>query len=333
MRYEVEGSLGAPIDELFAEFEDKGFAAASIGQVHLARLTDGRQVAVKVQYPMIREIVTADLGNLETLFKSLFSLFSDADFRPLWEEVRDRLLEELDYRREAESMGRLRGLHRELPEIIIPRVISERSSDRVLTMEFVEGIAPADAASERYPQQLRDRWGQTLLEFQLRGLFEHRWLHADPNFANFAFREDGRLIVYDFGSVKRVPEPLARGYAGIAAAVLDGEHGRVPLILAGIGAHYTDSEPLSIELIDPYLDLLANILRPEPLFRFGDDLEIYDRIMELGMKNWSQARNLQFLHDVIFIDRSLAGHLGNLSRLRSGGRWRALLESHIEPYR
>lgn len=331
MRYEVEGSLQAPIDQLFTEFDEQAFAAASIGQVHAARLEDGTRVAVKVQYPAIREIVTADLKNLKTLFKSLFAMIFDSDFEPLWQEVRDRLLEELDYEHEAESLRVMRELHRDVDEIVIPRVIEKRSTDRVLTMEFLDGIAPREAVSSRYDQEQRDRWGRVLFEFQIRGLFEHRMLHADPNFANFSFLEDGRMIVYDFGSVKRVPDKLATSYAAMLRAVIEGHPKDVPKILQGLGATRVNGEALDFELLKPYLDLLAEIFAPNADYRFGDDQDLYDRMIQAGMDNWSGAMDMRFPQDVIFVDRSLAGHLGNLMRLGANGSWAGFVAKYIAP--
>lgn len=324
IRYEVEGSLGAPIDELFAEWEEEAFAAASIGQVHRARLFDGRPVAVKVQYPLIREVVEADLENLKTLLRSLFALVFDADFEPLWGEMRDRLREELDYVHEASNIARLRELHADVPEVVIPPVIAERSTDRVLTMELVEGIPAKDAVDEEHPAELRAGWARALFELQLRGLFEHRLLHADPNLANFAFLPDGRLVVYDCGCLKRVPERIAVGYARLAEAAMERRWEGVPEVLRGIGLTRGDGEPVDLALLEPYLELLAEILRGEPPYRFGEDEELYERLFEAGWRNFSASTDLTFPEDVIFIDRSLAGHFGNLVELEARGPWREL---------
>lgn len=321
MRYEVEGSLGAPIGELFESFDERAFAAASIGQVHLARLFDGRDVAVKVQYPAIREIVTADLKNLKRLLKSLFSMVFEADFEPLWEELRDRLLEELDYEQEAANMLRMRELHSEVPEIMIPGVIGERTTDRVLTMELVEGIGPDEAAGGGYSQELKNRWGRVLFEFQVRGLFEHRLLHADPNMANFAFLDDGRVIVYDFGSVKRVPSEVTLGYAEMVRALLGERRRDIPEILARIGAARVDGSPIDFEILEPHLELTAEVLRAAPEYRFGEDPELWDKVMEAKMEHLSSSRDLSFPAHVILVGRSLTGHFGNLSRLQAGGPW------------
>jgi predicted unusual protein kinase regulating ubiquinone biosynthesis (AarF/ABC1/UbiB family) len=327
MRYEVEGSLGGKIEELFAEFEGEAYAAASIGQVHLGRLHDGRRVAVKVQYPAIDQIVKADLGNLKRLFAGLFGLMTDLDFEPIWRELRDRLLEELDYTREAQNMRQMAGLYHNVPEILIPGVIDERSSNHVLTMEYLDGISPDDACSNRYTAEHRNAWGAVIFEFMLRGLLEFRYLHADPNLANFAFLEDGRVIVYDFGCTKRIPEPIAAGYASIFLACLDGRADEIPEVLRKMGVHQAGT-PLPGDLVGPYVDLFSEILRDDPPYAFGEDADLYQKLMDLGMSNWSRAMNIQFPEDIIFIDRTLGGHFGNLSRLRSTAAWSEMVRRY-----
>ncbi|MEM7357031.1 MAG: AarF/ABC1/UbiB kinase family protein, partial [Acidobacteriota bacterium] len=323
IQYEIKGQI-ENYDDLFVYLEPEAFAAASIGQVHRAELRDGRKVAVKVQYPAIDHIIRADLDNLRTIFKALFAMFSEIDFEPVWEEVRDRLLEEIDYRREADNLRRMAELHADVPEVIVPRVIEEASASGVLTMEFVEGIPGEVACSDVYNQELKNRWGMALLELQLRGLFQHRFLHADPNLANFAFAEDGRVIVYDCGCIKQPPEALVGAYAANFLAVAEGRRQALPEILFGIGVT-KDGEPLPMELIDPYIDLLGEILRQDPPYSFGEDPDFYRKLGNLGMANLSEVRDVTFPRDVVFVDRSLGGHFGNLSKLRATGPWRDLV--------
>ncbi len=331
MEFEVRGAL-PNFDELFESFDFSAFAAASIGQVHRGRLRDGRDVAVKVQYPLIDEIVKADLKNLKTIFKSLVALFSDVDVEPLWGELRDGLMAEIDYLHEAENIRRMTELHADVPEIVIPRVIGEATARTVLTMEYVEGIPPAEACSDRFPEELRNRWGVVLSEFQMRGIIEHRFVHADPNMANFAFREDGRVVVYDFGCVKEVPADLARAYADAFVAVIDGRVEDLPAVFAGIGLHMRDESPVDVDLIEPYIALISEVFRAGPPYTFGqDNREIYSEIIRLGFQDLDQKTDLEFPEDVIFINRSLSGHFGNLSRLRATGPWRELVLKYARP--
>ena len=331
MRYEVEGALGGKIDKLFADFEEEAFAAASIGQVHRGSLKDGTPVAIKIQYPLIDEIVKADLKNMKRLLQGLFGLVFDVDFEPIWEELRDRLLEEIDYLHEAQNMHTMSELHADVPEIVIPTVIEELSSKNVLTMRFVDGIPPSEATSNRYPQELKNQWGRILLEFQLRGLLEHRVLHADPNLANFAFLEDGRVVVYDFGCIKRIPERIALGYARLLRAALENRLQDVPQVLREMGVYKKGEVALSNAILDPYVELVADILRQDPPYVFGEDEQLYERILELGAANWSHSKDVQFPEDIIFIDRSLSGHFGNLIRLRASGPWRQLVDHYTRP--
>ena len=324
MEFEIRGSLDN-YDQLFEELDFNAFAAASIGQVHLGRLRDGREVAVKIQYPLIDHIVKADLKNLKTLLRALLGLITDLEFAPIWEELRDRLLEELDYNHEAANIRRMAELHADISEITIPTVVDEATTRNVLTMEFVGGISPTDACSDRYDDDARNRWGEVLAEFLMRGLMEHRFLHADPNLANFAFRQDGGVVVYDFGCVKEVPRKLAVGYGDLLVAAAEGRGQQVPEILRRMGMHFKSGEALPSEVIDPYIQMFGDILRERPPYTFGDDEDLYRRLFELGFANMEYSRDMVFPEDGIFIDRALGGHFGNLSRLRATGPWRDIV--------
>ncbi len=319
-------------DDLFETIETEAFAAASIGQVHRGVLRDGREVAVKIQYPHADRMVKADLKNLKTLLGSLVGLFTDIDFEPIWVEVRERLFEELDYLTEAENIRRTAAMMADLPEIIVPGVVAEATTRRVLTMEFVDGIPPGEAATDAYSRQLRDEWGVTLFEFTLRGLFEHRFLHADPNFANFAFRDDGKVVVYDYGCMKKIPGPIAAGYAGLIDAVIEKRKAAIPEILRDMGVFKEGDTPLSRSVTDPYVDLMQDIVRASPPYTFGEDDTIYKALYELGMSNFQEANDIRFPRDMVFIDRTLGGLFGNLGKLGASGPWRALLRRYTAPH-
>lgn len=317
-------------DALFESLEPEAFAAASIGQVHRGVLKDGREVAVKIQYPDADRMVKADLKNLKNLLGNLVGLFTDIDFEPIWEEVKERLFEELDYIKEADNIGRMAAMHADTPEILVPDVVQEATTRRVLTMEFLDGIPPGDAVSDRYSGELRDQWGVTLFEFTLRGLLEHRFLHADPNFANFAFREDGRVVVYDYGCMKEITADIASGYSRLLDAVIHRRKGAIPGILCDMGVFKEGGAQLPRAMIDPYLDLVQDIVRASPPYTFGEDDSIYESLYELGMSNWQDATDIRFPRDAVFIDRTLAGLFGNLSKLRATGPWRKLIRKYAE---
>jgi len=319
-------------DEVFESIEAEAFAAASIGQVHRGVLRDGREVAVKIQYPEADRMVTADLTNLKVLLGNLVGLFTDIDFEPIWEEVKERLVEELDYLQEAENIRRKGAMHADFPKIIVPEVVAEATTRRVLTMEFVEAIPSSEAASDRYPQELKDQWGVTLFEFTLRGLFKHQFLHADPNFANFAFREDGTVIVYDYGCMKQVPDNIATGYARLMDALMKRKKTAIPTLLCEMGVYKEGGIPLSRSATDPYVDLMQDVVRASPPYTFGDDETIYKALYELGMNNWQEANDICFPRHMVFIDRTLGGLFGNLGKLGATGPWRKLLREYTAPF-
>ena len=233
-------------DDVFEFVDSEAYASASIGQVHRGVLRDGREVAVKIQYPDADRMVKADLVNMKVLLGNLIALFTDIDFEPIWKEVRERLVEELDYAREADNLRRSAEYYADFPEIVIPEVIEAGTTQRVLTMAFEESISPVDGASDAYSQELKDEWATTLYEFTMRGLFRHRFLHADPNFANFGFREDGSVVVYDYGCMKEVPEDIARGYAGLIDGLLKRKKTAFPALLKELGVYKEGGELLSL---------------------------------------------------------------------------------------
>ena len=312
-------------DGLFASLDPEPIAAASIGQVYRGRLKDGREVAVKVQYPDIDQVVRSDLKNLKKLFAALIAMFAEVEFDEIWEELKERLLEELDYEHEADNIDRMVALHARIPEVVVPRVIREASSRRVLCMSYEPGIEPDDACSEKYPQGLKNLWGARLLEFQIRGLLEHRFLHADPNFANYAFREDGSLIVYDHGCMKAVPAELAGQYGRVLATLIAGDLDALPERLREMGIYKRKTgKPVPRAVLDPLAREAREIVGTEP-FCFTRDSKIYEIAFDMKGQHLAELTDVSLPPDMVMVNRALSGLFGNLCRLEACGRWRDLL--------
>jgi predicted unusual protein kinase regulating ubiquinone biosynthesis (AarF/ABC1/UbiB family) len=317
---EVPGGLAR-----FSELATEPLAAASIGQVYRGRLTDGREVAVKVQYPDIDRVVAADLKNLKKLVGSLVAMFVDIDFEPFWREMRERLLEELDYRQEAQNIGRMGTLYADDPAIIVPEVIPEASGQRVLTMAYVPGIDAESACSDRYDAALRDRWGERHLSFVMRGLIEHRFLHADPNFGNYAFREDGAMVVYDHGCVKQVPTAVAAGCARVLEACLAQDLVALPEALHALGVYNRSTGPrVPQHVVAPIGGELLKIVGPTP-YRFSKATTLYETLLDPRGNLLTELSRLELPPELTFVNRTLSGVFGNLCRLRATGQWREVL--------
>jgi predicted unusual protein kinase regulating ubiquinone biosynthesis (AarF/ABC1/UbiB family) len=196
----VEEELGLPPEKAFAQWDPEPIAAASIGQVHRAITHDGQAVAVKVQYPGIAETMAADLDNVALIRRMLRITLPNQDVDALIAELRERVLEELDYRVEAGNQRLLAAYYDGHPTISIPRIVDELSTRRVVTSELSDGARFAELAS--WSQEERDLAGETIYRFVFRSLYEIRAFNGDPHPGNYLFHGQGRVTFLDFGLVK-----------------------------------------------------------------------------------------------------------------------------------
>src|SRR6185312_3047747 len=196
----VREELGLPPERAFARWDPQPIAAASIGQVHRAVTLDGRAVAVKVQYPGIAETIAADLRNVALLRRMLRIAAPAQDADTLITELRDRVLEELDYRREGRNQHLMAAYYDGHPTICVPRVIGALSTRRVLTSELSSGARFAELAG--WPQEERDLAAETIYRFVFRSLYEVGAFNGDPHPGNYLFHGGGRVTFLDFGLVK-----------------------------------------------------------------------------------------------------------------------------------
>jgi predicted unusual protein kinase regulating ubiquinone biosynthesis (AarF/ABC1/UbiB family) len=204
----LEGELGCRADTVFCEFDWVALAAASIGQVHAARLHDGRAVAVKIQYPGAARAIGADLENTE-LIATLIGLIVSGmspwrlrlDVRGVARELGERIAGELDYRAEAANQSIFAEHYRGHPFIHVPAVVEELCTDRVLTQELVQGLPWSDALAAG--QELRDQWAEAIWRFVYGTPTRLHLFHADPHPGNYVFHEDGSVSFLDFGCVRR----------------------------------------------------------------------------------------------------------------------------------
>lgn len=204
MRMQFRNEMGKDPEELFAEFEREPFAAASLGQVHRARLKAGEVVAVKIQYPGIDRSIDSDFINFKAMLSTL--RLSREQYGEVWdavEEVRHHFHREVDYRQEAETIEEFQRLLRDRTDVRIPRVYRGLSSTRVLTMEFIQGKHLSHYLRSKPPQAERDRIGERLLDLFFRQAFDFGLLHADPHPGNYLFLEEGRIGMLDFGCSKK----------------------------------------------------------------------------------------------------------------------------------
>jgi predicted unusual protein kinase regulating ubiquinone biosynthesis (AarF/ABC1/UbiB family) len=213
--------LGAPLGRVFGSFDERAFAAASIGQVHRATTLDGDEVVVKVQYPGVAEAVDSDLRSATLLLPLIKRLAPGLDARPLFAELRERIGEELDYELEAQHQRRVERLFRGHPFIAVPRVRTDLSTRRVLVSEFVEG--ERFEAVRALDQQQRDRYGEIVFRFFFGLLYRHRIALGDPHPGNYLLCPDGRVAFLDYGLVRDLGAARIGAERAIALAVREAD--------------------------------------------------------------------------------------------------------------
>jgi predicted unusual protein kinase regulating ubiquinone biosynthesis (AarF/ABC1/UbiB family) len=208
---------GEPIDELFGEIEPDAFAAASIGQVHRGTLHDGRAVAVKIQYPGVAEALEADLANAGVIVRLAKALAPGLDAKAVAEELKVRVLEELDYEYEAQNQRAFSRAYRGHPFIYVPDVLTRLSRRRVLVTEYVEGLDFEQVKG--LPKPERDRYGEIVYRFYYGSMYHLQHFNADSHPGNYLLMADGRVAFLDFGMTKRVdPEQIELEQRAVDAA-------------------------------------------------------------------------------------------------------------------
>jgi predicted unusual protein kinase regulating ubiquinone biosynthesis (AarF/ABC1/UbiB family) len=221
MRTVIEDELDEPLKDVFDEFDEEPIAAASIGQVYRARLADGRQVAVKVQYPGVAAAVRADMQNLGLILRLAKRIAPGMDPKAIGEEIRSRIQDELDYELEAQNQRTLSRIFRGHPFIVIPDVVTSLSRERVMVSEYVRGTGFEELKG--YAQDERDRAAEILFRFYFGCLYRHGQFSGDPHPGNSMLLDDGRTAFFDFGLFKRMPPGAVELEIGVARAVIEGD--------------------------------------------------------------------------------------------------------------
>jgi predicted unusual protein kinase regulating ubiquinone biosynthesis (AarF/ABC1/UbiB family) len=319
----VEEELGLPPERAFATWDPQPIAAASIGQVHRAVTLDGRAVAVKVQYPGIAETIAADLSNVALLRRMLRITAPAQDVDALLAELRDRVLEELDYRREAENQRLMAAYYDGHPTIGVPGIISELSTRRIVTSELSSGARFAELAS--WSQEERDLAAETIYRFTFRSLYEVRAFNGDPHPGNYLFHGGGRVTFLDFGLVKHFTfaelQPLLQMARNVCIEH-DPEAFRRSLEDAGF---LRPNAPLSTQAIVEYLAVFYDTIRePGPLTITGDYASsVVRRFFDVRSP---VAGYISVPRSYVLLQRINLGLFAVLGELNATANWRAIAE-------
>ena len=231
---QVERAFDRPLSDVFRFFDPEPVAAASIGQVHVAELFDGRKVAVKVQYPGVRESLDDDLKNLATLAQLTKTFVDRRRVDAIIEEVRETILAESDYEAEARNLDAFREVFAERADLRVPRPIHSHTRRTVLTMEYVEG-EKLDSHIEGLEEPARTELAARFIETFAWMFHIKHVLHADPHPGNFLVDSEGRIVLLDFGCVKRFDPAFTDGFLELLVCMYNRDYARLPFVYEDLG--------------------------------------------------------------------------------------------------
>ena len=318
----LAGQLGPGWRKRFREFDDRPAAAASIGQVHRAVWSDGREVAVKIQYPGAGPALISDLNQVGRMSRLVGLLVPGLDVKPLVAELKARVAEELDYRLEARNQHTFATAFAGDPDLLVPDVVA--AADQVLVTEWVDGT-PLSRVIASGSRADRDRAGLLLARFLFSGPARAGLLHADPHPGNFRLHEDGRLVVLDFGAVNRLPQGLPEPIGRLLGAAIDG---RADTVLAGLRAERFVLPTVQLDA-QRLLDYLAPGLEPlrATTFRFSRAWLRTQavRVADPRSPLYSTGLQLNLPPDYLLIHRVTTGAIGILCQLEAEAAWQAEL--------
>lgn len=325
----VRAELGAAPEDLFAEWSPLPVAAASIGQVHAARLSDGRTVAVKVQYPGVAEAIRADLANTEllaVLFRMLRSLapgLTRTDPKELAAEISERVGEEVDYYNEAKNQTFFAEAYRGHPFIRIPEVLPELSTGRVLTQEWAGGLSWPDAMGA--DTEMRNRWSEAIFRFVFSSLRRLCAFNADPHPGNYKFNPDGSVTFIDFGCVKYFERPQVTNMQNAIRAVLNDDAQGLLTALTDLGLFEPGHQPRPEEAMAWWRPGMEMLIGPQP-FTLSQEQVAAAIANELSMTGPSGRvnRKMGVPGHYLFMARIDMGLMSVLAELGATGHWRAI---------
>jgi predicted unusual protein kinase regulating ubiquinone biosynthesis (AarF/ABC1/UbiB family) len=311
--------LGADWRDHFADFDDSPAAAASIGQVHRATWHDGRQVAVKIQYPGAGKALISDFTQLSRLARLFSVLMPGLDVKPLLDELRKRVAEELDYQLEAASQEAFARAYADDPEFFVPHIVA--ATDHVLVSEWMDGTPLSRIIAEGSTEE-RNEAGVLLVRFLFSGPSRAGLLHADPHPGNFRLLDDGRLGILDFGAVDRLPDGFPP-FFGKLLRLMHEDRG-IETVEHELRVHgfLKDGVTVDLDALHAYLAPLAEPSRVET-FKFTREWLREEASRVTDMRSAAISRRLNLPPSYVLIHRVSTAGIGVLCQLECEGQFRA----------
>jgi predicted unusual protein kinase regulating ubiquinone biosynthesis (AarF/ABC1/UbiB family) len=321
MRKVIEQDLGEKLRDSFAEFDEDAVAAASIGQVYRARLHDGREVAVKVQYPGVGAAVRADLQNLGLLLRAAKRMAPGMDVRATSEEIRERTTEELDYEHEAQSQRAFARAWRGHPFVYVPDVVTDLCTERVLVSEWAEGIGFEEVKG--LPQPDRDRFGEVVFRFFFESLYRVGHFSGDPHPGNFRLMTDGRVAFLDFGMTRKVDRGWLERELAVFRLAFDRDAEALYRELVDMGFYRADDPDVTPERVLAHFEAVSAWYREDREVTLDADV-VRETMIDMGdprSEHWGLMRRATLPAERLLSSRMEALTLGVLGQLEARANW------------
>jgi predicted unusual protein kinase regulating ubiquinone biosynthesis (AarF/ABC1/UbiB family) len=323
LRDVAERELGKPLERAFARFEATPLAAASIGQVHRATLPDGTEVVIKIQYPGVADAIRADLANAGMLYQMMGMFYPALDPKPVVDELRTRIGEELDYANEAASQRAFHELYAGHPFIRIPRVIDSHSTKLVLTSEFVAGRRFADVLNDSHEE--RNRWAEIIYRFVFGSILRNALFNGDPHPGNYLFDAEGRVAFLDFGCTKRFPEDMLKNWRGLVTAHMSGQRAEFRERAVALGFLKTDS-PIDQNKLFDYFTYFYEPIEAKGEFEFSREYNARSFKMVFAPEGpfAGMSKQMNMPRDFVFVNRIQWGVWSILAQLGARANWQSI---------
>ena len=302
----LKANWGEGWDRHFQQFSFTPTAAASIGQVHFGQRKDGRHLAIKIQYPGVRQSIESDVDNVATLLRLSGLLPKSLNIKPLLDDAKRQLHDEADYCREGASMMQFGSLLADASEFMLPEMHADLTTENILAMTRLDGVA-LDSLSH-LEQDQRDRIVSQLFRLLFREIFEFRLIQTDPNFANYQYAaESQRVILLDFGATRVYGNAMVDAYRRLMRAAIAGDRAGLNEAAETIGYFQADIKPHQRQRVLEIFALACEPLRHSGAYDFGHS-DLAARIRDAGMV---LGRDRDFWHtppaDALFLHRKLGG--------------------------
>jgi predicted unusual protein kinase regulating ubiquinone biosynthesis (AarF/ABC1/UbiB family) len=307
-------AYGSGWQQRFAQFDEVPIASASIGQVHRARTTDGRELALKIQYPGVARSIASDVDNVAALLRLAQLLPFGLNVSDIAREAKRQLTQEADYLAEGRFLEQYARLVADEPRIVVPRVHWDYTTSRVMAMDYMSGVPLESLATAS--QKARDALGSLLQKLMFRELFEFRVMQTDPNFANYLVQPaTGLLVLLDFGATQQFTPEFSERFRRITRAIVEGDRAAIQRAAQQIGYIAEDAPPEVVSAALDVVELVCEPLRAVGSYDYGAS-DLPRRARELGV-DLAFKRGLLRMppSDTMFLHRKLVGVFLLLARL------------------